>query len=62
MVAKVSSIDASWFVLKTKYDTDKSDLEKQIIDANKKKYLILVDLLKKTDYNTKNTEIESKIG
>ena len=25
------------------------------------KYLILVDLLKKTDYNTKITEIEGKI-
>ena len=39
IVAKVNNIDASRFVLKTKYDTDKSELEKKI--------LILVDLLKK---------------
>ena len=38
-VAKVNNIDASRFVLKTKHDTDKSELEKKI--------LILVDLLKK---------------
>ena len=36
--AKVNNIDTSQFVLKTKYDTDKSDL--------KKKFLILVGLLK----------------
>ena len=28
LVAKVNNIDTSTFVLKTKYDTDKSDLEK----------------------------------
>ena len=27
LVAKVNNIDSSRFVLKTKYDTDKSDLE-----------------------------------
>ena len=36
--AKVNNIDTSQFVLKTKYDTDKSDL--------KKKFLILVGLFK----------------
>ena len=36
LVAKVISVDASGFVLKTKYDTDKSDLEKKINDAEKK--------------------------
>ena len=56
MVAKVNSIDASWFVLKTKYDTDKSDLEKQIIDADKK-IPNINELVKKTDYNAKITEI-----
>ena len=40
LVAKVNNIDTSGFVLKTKYDTDKSDLEK-------KKFLILVGLLEK---------------
>ena len=38
LVAKVYSIDTSGFVLKTKYDTDKSDLERE--------FLILVGLLK----------------
>ena len=56
LVAKVNSIDASWFVLKTKYDTDKSDLEKQIIDADKK-IPNISELVKKTDYNAKITEI-----
>ena len=39
LVAKVNSIDTSAFVLKTKYDTDKTELER--------KFLILVVLLKK---------------
>ena len=34
--AKVGNIDISGFVLKNKYDTDKSDLEKKISDAEKK--------------------------
>ena len=38
LVAKVDNIDTSRFVLKTKYDTDKSELEN--------KFLILVSLLK----------------
>ena len=36
LVLKVNSIDTSGFVLKSKYDTDKSDLENKIIDADKK--------------------------
>ena len=36
LVAKVNNIDTSGFVLKTKYDVDKSDLEKKISDADKK--------------------------
>ena len=58
LVAKVNAIDTSVFVLK--YDTDKSDLEKKITDADKK----IPDtsgLLKKTDYNAKIIEIEGKI-
>ena len=53
LVAKVNSIDTSRFVLKTKYDTDKSELENKIPDTS--------GLVKKTDYNTKITEIEGKI-
>ena len=34
--AKVNKIDISGFVLKTKYDTGKLDLEKKISDADKK--------------------------
>ena len=36
LVTKVNGIDISGFVLKTKCDTDKSDLEKKISDAEKK--------------------------
>ena len=36
LVAKVDNIDTIGFVLKTKYNTDKSDLEKKISDAEKK--------------------------
>ena len=53
LVAKVDNIDTSRFVLKTKYGTDKSELENKIPDTS--------GLVKKTDYNTKITEIEGKI-
>ena len=53
LVAKGNNIDTSRFVLKNKYDTDKSELEKKISDAS--------GLVKKTDYNIKITEIEGKI-
>ena len=36
-MTKVNNIDTAVFVLKTKYDTDKPDLEKKISDAKKKK-------------------------
>ena len=36
LVAKVNSIDATGFVLKTKYYTDKSNPEKKISGAEKK--------------------------
>ena len=36
LVTKVDNIDATGFALKTKYDTDKSDLEKKISDSDKK--------------------------
>ena len=35
-VSKVNNIDTSGFISKAKYDTDKSDLEKKINDADKK--------------------------
>ena len=47
LVAKVNNIDTSGFVLKTKYDTDKSELENEIPDTSV--------IVKKTDYNTKIT-------
>ena len=53
LVAKVDNIDTSDFVLKTKYNTDKTELENKIPDTS--------GLVKKTDYNTKITEIEDKI-
>ena len=36
LVTKVDNIDTTGFVLKAKYDTDKSDLEKKISDTEKK--------------------------
>ena len=53
LVTKVNNIDSSGFVLKTKYDTDKSELENKIPDTS--------GPVKNTDYNTKITEIEGKI-
>ena len=41
LVEKVNNIDTSGFVLKTKYQTDKSELEKKITDTS--------DLVKKTN-------------
>ena len=35
LVTKVTNIDTSGFILKTNYDTDKSDLEKKINNADK---------------------------
>ena len=49
LVAKINNIDTSGFLLKTKYDADKSELENKIPDTS--------DL----GYNTKITEIEGKI-
>ena len=53
LVAKVNNIDTSRFILKTKYDADKTKLENKIPDTS--------GLDKKTDYNTKITELEKKI-
>ena len=53
LVAKVNGIDTSGFVLKTKFDIDKSELENEIPGTS--------GLVKKTDYNAKITEREGKI-
>ena len=60
LVTKVDNIDATGFVLKAKYDTDKSDLEKKIRDAEKN-IPNTSAFVKKTDYISKITEIENKI-
>ena len=52
LIAKVNNIDTSDFILKTKYDTDKSKLEHKIPDTS--------GLVKKTDYNSKICELENK--
>ena len=50
LVTKVNAIDTSGFILKTKYDTDKSELRNKIPDTS--------GLVKKTD---KIAKIEGKI-
>ena len=54
LVEKVSNFDTSGFVLKNKYDADKSELKKKILDGS--------GLVKKLDYNVKISEIENKIS
>ena len=49
LTVKVNNIDTSDFVLKTKYQTDKTELEKKISDVT--------DFVKKA----KSTELENKI-
>ena len=34
LVANVNNIDTSGFVLKTKYETDKTEIEKKIVDVS----------------------------
>ena len=46
LVKKVNNIDTSGFILKTKYETDKTELENKIPDTS--------GLVKKLDYNAKN--------
>ena len=53
LVGKVNNIDTSKFVLKTKYNTDKSELENKIPDTS--------GLVTKIDYDAKITELEGKI-
>ena len=60
LVAKVDNINTTGFVLRTKYDTEKSDPEKEIGYAERK-IPDTSDLAKKTDLNAKTTEIENKM-
>ena len=53
LVTKVNNIDTSGYVLKTKYDTYKSELEYKIADTS--------GLVKRTDCNGKIPYIEGKI-
>ena len=92
LVAKVDNIDTSGFLLKTKYQTDKTELEKKIPGVNnlvkkttltelenkipdisnlatkialitvENKIPSLSNLVKKTDYNTKVTDIGNKLN
>ena len=54
LVTNVNNIDTSGFILKTKYDADKLELEKKIPDTS--------NLVKKSDYNIKISEIEGKVS
>ena len=53
LVAKVDNIDTSGFVLKTKFDTGKSELENKMPNTS--------GFVEKTDYNAKITDIEGNI-
>ena len=53
LVAKVNGIDTSAFVLKTNYDTNKSEIENKTPDT--------IGLVKTTDYIANITEIEDRI-
>ena len=61
LVAKVNDIDTTKFVSKTKYKNDGSVLEKKKISDVDQKNPDIVAWLKKTDFNVKITEVESKI-
>ena len=60
LVAKENNFDTSGFVLKTKYNTDKSYLEKKIRDADKK-IPNISEVIRKLDNNAKINEIENKL-
>ena len=60
LATKVDDINTIEFVLKTKYDTDKSDLEKKISVVDKK-IPNTSGLVKKTYFSSKITEIEGRI-
>ena len=55
LVSKVNNIDTNDFVLKTKYQTDKAELEKNLL------MLLNSSLVKKSDHNTNISELEKKL-
>ena len=57
---KVDDIDTINFVLKTKYEKDESDFEDKISKVDKK-IAAVSDLVKKTNFNSKISEVENKI-
>ena len=72
LVTKVNKIDTSDFALKTKYNTDKTELENKIPDisnlatktaltAVENKIPSVSNLVKKTDYDIKVIDIENKL-
>ena len=72
LVAKVNNIDTSEFVLKRTYNADKTELESKTPDVSsltiktastavENKIPDVNSLFKKTNYNTKITEIEKKL-
>ena len=72
LVSKINNIDRSRFVLKTKYNTDKSDLEKKVPDTSglDQKQIIMLKLPKQkkkskekqTDFDTKISDAEKNIN
>ena len=59
LVTKVDNIDTTNFVLKTKYKEDESNFEDKI-NKKYKKIPDVSDLVKKTDFNSKISELEGK--
>ena len=59
LVGKVNDIDNTIFVSRTKYEKDVPDFEDKI-DKIDKKIPDVSNLVKKTDFNTKVTEIKTK--
>ena len=53
LVTKINNIDTSEFFWKTRYQTDKAEVEKKIPNTSRP--------VKKSDYNAKIIEIEAKI-
>ena len=68
-IKNISRVDTSSFALKTnlanlKTETDKLDIDKLVpapTDLSKLSNVVKNDVIKKTDYNAKITEIENKI-
>ena len=60
LVTKINDIDPTNFVLRTKYEKDGSDFKDKITKIDKK-ITDISDLVKKTGFNAKITEVEGKI-